>query len=58
MLQTMTDHLESRHLDVELHRPMVDDQERVATFYLWNLSGQLVGYQRPLPLPLTVLEAR
>lgn len=49
MLQTMTDHLESRHLDVQLHRPMVDDQERVATFYLWNLSGQLVGYQQYRP---------
>lgn len=45
MLQTMTDHLKSRHLDLDLHRPVVDDLERVATFYLYNLSGQLVGYQ-------------
>lgn len=49
MLQTMTDHLKSRHLDLELHRPMVDEIERVATFYLWNLSGQIVGYQQYRP---------
>jgi hypothetical protein len=28
---------------------MLDDVERVATFYLWNLSGQLVGYQQYRP---------
>jgi len=45
----LTEHLRSRHLDLELHRPMLDDVERVATFYLWNLSGQLVGYQQYRP---------
>ena len=49
MLQTMTEHLKSRHIDLELHRPMVDNEERLATFYLWNLSGQLVGYQQYRP---------
>jgi len=43
-------HLQSRHLDLDLHRPMLDDAEGVATFYLWNLSGQLVGYQQYRPL--------
>ena len=42
-------HLQSRHLDLDLHRPMVDDAEGVATFYLYNLSGQLVGYQQYRP---------
>lgn len=36
-------------MDIELHRPALDDVERVATFYLWNLSGQLVGYQQYRP---------
>ena len=29
-----------------LHNPVVDVEEDVATFYLWNLSGQMVGYQQ------------
>lgn len=45
----MIDHLRSRHLNIELHRPLIDDVERVATFYLWNLSGQLVGFQQYRP---------
>jgi DNA primase len=28
---------------------MLDETERVVTFYLWNLSGQLVGYQQYRP---------
>lgn len=42
-------HLRSRHLDLELHRPALDEAEGVATFFLWNLSGQLVGYQQYRP---------
>jgi hypothetical protein len=45
----LKEHLLSRHLDLELHRPMLDETEGVATFYLWNLSGQLVGYQQYRP---------
>lgn len=44
----MTDllqHLKQRHLDVELHRPVLDVENDIVTFYLWNLSGALVGYQ-------------
>ena len=36
-------------MDIELHHPVLDEVERVATFYLWNLSGQLVGYQQYRP---------
>lgn len=43
----MKTHLESRHCDLELHRPILG--EDTATFYLWNLSGQLVGYQQYRP---------
>ena len=36
-------------MDFDLHCPMIDEVDRVATFYLWNLSGQLVGYQQYRP---------
>ena len=45
----LLDHLKSRHMDVALHRPVINDEEQLATFYLWNLSGQLVGYQQYRP---------
>lgn len=46
MSQTLYEHLESRHLDIALHRPVVDLEDDVVTFYLWNLSGAMVGFQR------------
>jgi hypothetical protein len=39
-------HLVNRHLNLELHRPFLNEEFNVATFYCWNLSGQLVGYQQ------------
>lgn len=48
-MKSVKEHLKDRHLNFELHRPMVDEVERVATFYLWNLSGQLCGYQQYRP---------
>jgi hypothetical protein len=48
-MKTVLEHLKDRHLNVELHRPFVDEVERVATFLLWNLSGQCVGYQQYRP---------
>lgn len=45
----LVEHLRSRHLDLRLHRPMLDEAEGIATFYLWNLSGQLVGFQQYRP---------
>jgi len=43
-------HLKHRHLDLELHRPILDEELNIATFLLYNLSGQLVGYQQYNPL--------
>lgn len=34
---------------MNLHRPVLDESEGVATFYLYNLSGQLVGYHQYRP---------
>lgn len=48
-METLLQHLKNRHLDVDLHRPVVDEVERVATFYLYNLSKQFVGYQQYRP---------
>jgi hypothetical protein len=48
-MQTVLEHLKSRHLDVNLHHPVVDETERVATFFMYNLSGQVVGYQQYRP---------
>lgn len=47
--ETIRNHLEGRYLSIDLHRPVIDEVERVATFYLWNLSGQIVGYQQYRP---------
>ena len=45
----MLEHLRDRQCDVSLHQPLLDMREEVATFLLWNLSGQLVGYQQYRP---------
>lgn len=46
---TVLQHLHSRRLDTSLHRVWVDENEGVATFPLWNLSGQMIGYQQYRP---------
>ena len=46
---TVYDHLVSRHLDMKLHRVWVAEELGCASFPLWNLSGQLLGYQRYRP---------
>lgn len=43
-------HLSSRFLDTSIHRTIIDEEENVATFFLYNLSGQIVGYQQYRPL--------
>lgn len=45
----LKNHLKERHLNLELHRPFLDDALNIVTFYCWNLSGQLVGYQQYNP---------
>jgi hypothetical protein len=43
------EHLQSRYLDTDLHSVWLDETANLATFPLWNLSGQLVGYQQYRP---------
>ena len=42
-------HLKDRHVDLQLHRPIIDETESVCTFLIWNLSGQLTGFQQYRP---------
>lgn len=60
-MNSLVQHLGQRHLDLKLHRPALGDN--VATFWLYNLSGQIVGYQQYRPhaeksVPKTPREAR
>lgn len=45
----LKEHLRQRHLNLDLHRPFLDEELNIATFYCWNLSEQLVGYQQYNP---------
>lgn len=45
----LVDHLKSRHLNFDVHQPMLDEANNVATFYLWTLSGQLSGFLQYRP---------
>jgi hypothetical protein len=48
-MKTLHQHLLTRHVDFAVHKAVVDELNRVATFYLYNLSGELVGYQEYRP---------
>lgn len=48
-MSTVRQHLLSRHVNFDVHSPVVDEVNRVATFYLYNLSGQIVGFQEYRP---------
>lgn len=42
-------HLLDRHCDLSLYRVYLDAENDIVTFLLWNLSGQVVGYQHYRP---------
>lgn len=48
-MTTLKQHILDRHVDMNLHPVWLDEVERVATFPLWNLSGEMVGYQAYRP---------
>lgn len=45
----LLEHLKDRHLDLEVHNPVLDHKNNLVTFYLYNLSGCIVGYQQYRP---------
>lgn len=46
---SLKQHLIERHLNLELHHPILDEELNIATFLLYNLSGKIVGYQQYNP---------
>lgn len=46
---TVLNHIRERSFDDSLHTAWVDEDEGVAVFPLWNLSGRMVGYQQYRP---------
>lgn len=48
-MQSLLTHLEERGMDTSLYRFGFDDQEGTASFFLYNFSGQIVGYQQYRP---------
>ena len=47
----LNQHLKDRHFDISKYNDViVDDTHNIVTFMLWNLSGQMVGYQSYSPL--------
>lgn len=45
----LEDHLRERYFDTNLHSVWLDNDERVVTYPVWNLSGKMVGYQQYRP---------
>ena len=48
-MSKLVEHLLGRHMDLELHRPMLDEETGVATFWLYTLTGQVAGYHQYRP---------
>lgn len=48
-MQSLKKHLVGRNFDLAKHTAWLNESEYVATFPLWNLSGELVGYQAYRP---------
>lgn len=51
-MSRLTRHLKERHFTdalIELFRPALDEDENFVTFYLYNLTGQCIGYQHYRP---------
>ena len=48
-MKSLMQHIKDRHIDTSLHQVWVDESDYVATFPLWNLSGQFSGYQAYRP---------
>lgn len=50
VINYLRNHLKLRNLQLERYNHVsVDDENEVVTFPLWNLSGQMVGYQQYRP---------
>lgn len=43
------DHLQKRHINLDIHKVWIHEGYNRATFPIWNLSGVMVGYARYWP---------
>lgn len=48
-METVKQHLSSRYLDTDIHPTWISEELKCCTFPIWNLTGQLIGYQRYRP---------
>lgn len=48
-MNTIKEHLVERGLDISRNDVVIDEVHSVVTFYLYNLTGQLVGFQQYNP---------
>lgn len=49
-MTNLTVHLEERNLNLNLYNNVfVSEEENLVVFYLWNLMGQMVGFQQYRP---------
>lgn len=48
-MNNLLSHLKERHLNLELYSHYLCDEGKTVTFPLWNLSGQMVGFQQYTP---------
>ncbi|MAG26458.1 hypothetical protein CMI47_12990 [Candidatus Pacearchaeota archaeon] len=57
LIYEIEQHLRSRGIDLEKTNTILDKETRTAVFLLYNLSGQLIGYQRYNPKGIKGKEA-
>ena len=49
-LESLEEHLKRRRLEVDRYTSIyLNEEERIISFLVWNLSGQLVGFQKYRP---------
>jgi hypothetical protein len=55
-METMKEYVIRRHIDIKLHNPILDEENKTVTYLIWNLSGKLVGYQQNKPYAPKIVE--
>ena len=46
-MNEMLQHLKDRHLDINRYEGLyINEEQKLCTFLLYNLSGQIVGFQQ------------
>jgi len=48
-MSALIKHLTERHMDIALYKCVLDENANIVVFFLYNLSGQIVGYHQYRP---------